>query len=80
MTLLDATQQLHHHSCRIIARNTEDPYEVLIRKNPQTFSVDRKSQPTTTATASGPLSTSSPAPATISAKPSTATLAAVSRN
>ena len=47
-------------------------YEVLIPPNPQNLSINRKSKPTTTATASGPLSTPSPTPATTSAKPNTA--------
>ena len=47
-------------------------YEVLIPPNPQNLSINRKSKPTTTATASGPLSTPSPTPATISTKPNTA--------
>ena len=59
-------------------QNIEDHYAVLIRPNPQILSVDRQSHPATTATASGPLSTPSPTPATTSAKPRTEALLTVS--
>ena len=72
-------KKIKGHYYRIITRNIEERCEVLIRPNAQTLSIIRKSQPKTTTTASGPLSTPSPTPATISGKPSIATLATVSR-
>ena len=79
ITLLQKEKKIKGHYYRIITRNTEERCEVLIRPNAQTLSIIRKSQPKTTTTASGPLSTPSPTPATISGKPSIATLATVSR-